>query len=186
MTPPPQGRGHRIPEPQLLCAAAHAIGDGVTVADGEGRIIYADPTVDRILGVGASSGPPEEWAEHFGVILPDKETPFPQEEYPLMRAVRGQSSDNAEMFVRNEAISHGAVISATGRLVRNSQGEIIGSVVAYGDVTRPRRVDEQKRELTGFLIHDMKSPLTSILSGAALALHSDGLAEEDRDVLKAS
>lgn len=184
MTPSPEGKGPHIPDPQLFRAAVHAIGDGVTLADGDGRIIYSNPAADRILGVGASSGPPEEWADYYGVFLPDKETPFPEDEYPLVRAVRGQSSDNVEMFVRNEAIPHGAMISATGRPVRDSHGEIIGAVVVFRDITRLRRIEEQKRELTGFLIHDMKSPLSSILGGADLALHSDGVAEEDREVLE--
>jgi hypothetical protein len=37
---------------------------------------------------------------HYGLYLEDMVTPFPADQLPLARAIRGESS-SAEMFVRN-------------------------------------------------------------------------------------
>jgi len=155
----------------------------VSIAGTDGRIIYSNPAADRILGVSATNAPAEEWADYYGVFRPDRETPFPADEYPLVLATRGQSTDDVEMFVRNEAIPDGALISVTGRPLRDSHGDIIGAVVVFRDITRLRKIEQQKRELTGFLVHDMKSPLTSILANCDLVLGSDSLDDLDRGAL---
>lgn len=182
---PSDAGGRRLPAPDLhfFRAAVHAIGDGVSLADRDGRIIYSNPAADRILGVSATDASPDEWAEYYGVFLPDRQTPFPADRYPLVLAVKGQSTDDVEMYVRNPAIPHGAVISVTGRPVRDSHGEIIGATVVFRDITRLRTMEAQKRELTGFLVHDMKSPLTSIKGNAELVLLSDALEATDREAL---
>ncbi|MFW6206942.1 MAG: PAS domain-containing protein, partial [Gemmatimonadota bacterium] len=73
---PPEGKGPKIPDLQLLRAAFHALGEGVSLAGADGRIIYSNPAADRILGVSATDAPAERWADHYGVFLPDRETPF--------------------------------------------------------------------------------------------------------------
>ena len=39
----------------------------------------------------------------------DKETEFPTDELPLVRAIRGESTDNVEMFVRNPSYTGGRI-----------------------------------------------------------------------------
>ena len=73
-----------------LYAVLNSLGEGVTLADSDGRIFFSNAEADWILGVAATDAPPEEWAGYYGVFLPDGETPFPTEQYPLVRALKGR------------------------------------------------------------------------------------------------
>jgi two-component system, sensor histidine kinase and response regulator len=170
------------------------MGEGITLADATGRIVYSNPAADRILGVAATDAPPEVWSEHFGVFLPGTDRPFPTEAYPLVRALQGEETDGVEMFIRNPAVPQGAQISVTGRPIRDREGKIVGAAVVFRDVTELRRTEDElrralsalhdselrKSELMNFLVHDMKSPLTVVMAGADLLLMEEGWSEEDR------
>lgn len=186
-----------IPQSPLVRAALDALAEGLMLADPSGRIIYSNPAADRILGVRPADDTSEGWAEHYGIVDPETQEPFPADQFTLVRALRGEGTDDVEMLVRNDAHGEDIYIFASGRPVRNANGEIIGAATIVRDITEIRRVEAglrkalesleeaqaQKRELTGFLIHDMKNPLSTILANSELALLSGGLDDEDEDSL---
>lgn len=158
-----------------------SLGEGVTLADAEGQIVFSNEAADRILGVAATNAPPEEWADYYGVFLPDaRETPFPTDRYPLVRALSGEETSGVEMWIRNPNRPQGALITVTGRPLRDPDGEIVGAAVVFKDITDLRKalrdlegtnaelqeVQRQKDDLTAFVVHDLKSPLTTILLNA--------------------
>jgi signal transduction histidine kinase len=184
--------GSRRPDySDLPRALLDSLGEGVTIANAEGRIVFSNTTADRILGVGATDRPPEEWAAHYGVFLPDGTTPFPVEAYPLVRALRGEATDDVEMFVRNTSVPDGVTIAVTGRPRRDERGTISGATVVFRDVTALRRAQAQllasneelrrahelKDELMAFVIHDLNGPLTGILALTELLLLDDSVGE---------
>jgi len=199
--PPPP---HTLPDPHLLAAALEGLGEGITLADASGRIIYSNPVADRILGVPSTNVLPEKWASHFGVFVPGTNEPFPTDAYPLVRALRGEEADGVEMFIRNPAVPEGVLISATGRPVRGTGETIVGAAVVFRDVTWIRKTEDElrqtvtglremeavKSELLGFLVHDMKGPLSAILIRTELLLTREPLGPGDRsglrDVLEAA
>jgi len=185
--------GSRPPEySDLPRALLDSLGEGVTVANAEGRIIFSNATADRILGMGATDRPPEEWAAHYGVFLPDGTTPFPVDAYPLVRALRGEATDDVEMFVRNVSVPDGVRITATGRPLRDEHGTISGATVVFRDVTalrhaqaqllesneELRRAHQLKDELMAFVIHDLNGPLTGVLALTELLLLDDSVSDE--------
>lgn len=193
----PEGTIALIPQSPLVRAALDALAEGLMLANPGGRIIYSNPAADRILGVRPADDTSEGWAEHYGIVDPETQEPFPADQFTLVRALRGEETDDVEMLVRNDAHGEDIYIFASGRPVRNAEGEIIGVVTIIRDITEIRSVEaghrkaleslekaqHQKRELTGFLIHDMKSPLSTILANSDLVLLSDGLDDEDQDSL---
>jgi signal transduction histidine kinase len=167
----------------LVWAALHAMGEGITLTAKSGRIVYSNPAADRILGRAASSGDPDGWAEHYGVFVPDSFEPFPTGRYPLVRALAGEETDGVEMFIRNPARPEGALISVTGRPVRDADGTIVGAAVVFRDITALRTAERARRELMGFLVHDMKGPLTTILGNVDL-LRLDEASEQGFEMLE--
>jgi PAS domain-containing protein len=139
-----EGRDAPLPE-ALVRSALESLGEGVTLCDQDGRIVYSNPAADRILGMEATEAPADSWAEHYGVYLPDGSAPFPTERYPLLRALAGEETSDVEMLIRNAAIPEGAIIAATGRPVRDEEGEIIGASVVFRDVTRLRSIEDELR-----------------------------------------
>ncbi|HEX9448112.1 MAG TPA: LytS/YhcK type 5TM receptor domain-containing protein, partial [Dongiaceae bacterium] len=81
----------------LFEAIFNSMSDGVTVADAAGRIILTNAMAEKLAGVRPNDAPPETWAETSGVFLSDGATRFPTEHLPLVRAVRGEATDDIEM-----------------------------------------------------------------------------------------
>lgn len=176
----------------------HSLADGVTLANAEGRIVFSNEAADRILGVGAATeATPEEWGGHYGVFLPDRVTPFPTDRYPLVRALSGELAQNVEMFIRNPVVD-GAVISVSGRPLRDAEGQLVGAAVVFRDVTELREAQDElqatverlaatqrvKDELATFIVHDLKSPLTAILASCDLLAMGE-LEDESREDVNA-
>jgi signal transduction histidine kinase len=187
----------RIPDPTRVRAALSALAEGVTLADTTGRITYSNPAADQILGIGPSSAPPEEWAQHYGVFVPGTDRPFPTDRYPLVRALARERTDNVEMWIRNQGNPEGVLISVSGRPVLSENGELLGAAVVFRNVTALRTAQNgleramsalrdaqaQKNELIAFLVHDMKGPLTAILASAQLMTTDPGRSPEDLESL---
>lgn len=81
---------------------------------------------------------------HLGIFLPDQVTAFPLAELsPLLCALRGESSNNVEAFIRNEGRPDGAFIVATGRPILAGDGSINGAVAVFRDVTDQKRAQAE-------------------------------------------
>jgi PAS domain S-box-containing protein len=126
----------------MLQSVLDSISEGLVAADGTGKFILWNPAATRIVGLGADNVPPEQWSDHYGTFLPDTITPFPSEQNPLLRAVRGEAS-TAEMYIRNAELETGVWIEASGNPLRGKDGVARGGVVAFRDVTQ-RRADERE------------------------------------------
>lgn len=179
-----------------LYTALHSIPDGVTLANAEGRIVFSNHAADQILGMtAATEASPDEWAEHYGVFLPDGETPFPTDRYPLVRALKGEIAKDVEMLIRNAQNPDGVLISASGRRLFDGDGTAVGAVVVFRDITELRRVQKElettnarltvtqelKDELVSYVVHDLKGPLTTILTLADLILSGEDTRDQMED-----
>ena len=176
----------------------HALGEGVTLADRNGRIWFSNRAADRILGIGATHEDPERWADHYGVFLPDRVTPFPTADYPLVRALAGEETRDVEMWIRNAGVPHGVLIAATGRPMLDREGALQGAAVVFRDITALRAAEDELRrsnrelaetqrrkdELAGFLVHDLKSPLTGILGLTDILMTEGRFQGDDLDALR--
>jgi signal transduction histidine kinase len=79
-------------------------------------------------------------------------TPFPSDQNPLTRAIRGETSA-AEMFVHNPARGEGVWIEASASPLKNKNGVARGGVVAFRDITHSRADEREIRKLNEELEH---------------------------------
>ncbi len=128
---------------EILQSVLDCMGDGVVVADVSGRFIVFNPAAGRILGQDRIELPPGEWSPRYQVFHPDRITPYPSMELPLMRAIRGESVDQAELFIARPSREDGTWILVTGRPLRDEQGTIKGGVVVFHDITRRKRAERR-------------------------------------------
>ena len=98
----------------LMETILSSISDGVLVANAEGKLTFFNPSAEQITGgmLDLKSG---MWTGNYGIFHPDKKTRMSTSELPLVRAVRGEATDDFEMFVRNEQKPNGFHVSVSGR-----------------------------------------------------------------------
>ena len=120
---------------EILHSILSDMGDAVIVADKDEYFLVFNPAAERMFGAGATKTNASEWSHRYGLYLPDKVTPFPHEQLPLIRSIHGEEVNNVEVFVRHEKAPHGIWTRITGRPLRDSNGELLGGVIVCRDIT---------------------------------------------------
>jgi PAS domain S-box-containing protein len=121
---------------EILRSILSDMGDAVIVADKDENFLLFNPAAERMFGAGAIKTNASEWSQRYGLYLPDKVTPFPHEQLPLIRSIHGEEVNNVEMFVRHEKAPHGIWTRTNGRPLRDPNGELVGGVIVCRDITQ--------------------------------------------------
>src|SRR3981081_2248267 len=136
----------------MLRSVLDSMAEGLAAADEQGKFVLWNPAAEKILGLGATELPPPEWAEHYGLFMIDTVTPFPNEQLPLVRALRGEVS-TAEMYVRNGELAEGAWLQVSGAPRHDHDGVVCGAVALFHDITQQRRDEQEIQKLNDELEH---------------------------------
>ena len=149
-------------ERELLSAIIDQVSEGITMADERGVLRIVNRAA-RELGVRAGT-PMERWA-----------TPSPPEEFPLTRALRGETARSIVQRKGPDGLQR--ALSVVAVPLRRSDGSLRGAVATFRDETdrvRHEREAEQsahfRERFIGILGHDLRTPLTAILASAKLVL----------------
>ena len=158
---------------QVLDAIIRSMGDGVAVVDAEARFTLFNPSAERIIGIGMTDRPPEEWTDLYGVFYADGTTPVPAAELPLVRAVRGESVEDMELFIRNPNVPDGVYISVNASPVRAESRKVVGGVAVFRDVSERRMQEEAltqafahgRLEVIDTVMHNIGNAINSVATG---------------------
>jgi PAS domain S-box-containing protein len=173
-------RKHAVEELSRINEILHSIlsdmGDAVIVADKDENFLVFNPAAERMFGAGAIKTNASEWSQRYGLYLPDKITPFPHEQLPLIRSIHGEEVNNVEMFVRHEKAPHGIWTRITGRPIRDSNGELLGGVIVCRDITEVKEEEFFRAGQSRVLeMIAADAPLADVLT--SLVLLMEGQAE---------
>ena len=158
---------------ELLQAVFNSMSDGVIVGDENGGQILFNPSAQRIVGLGTSHSDVHQWPEEYGIFFADKVTPIPADELGIARAIRGESTDQLEQFVRNPSRPEGVHVSVSGRPLRDEAGTSRGGVIVLHDITERVRADEAlsrafaqgRTEIIETVLHNIGNAITSAAIG---------------------
>jgi len=111
------------------------MGDAVIVTDKEGKFLVFNRAAQRMFGADTAQLTLTEWSDRQSLYLPDKVTPFSLDELPLAGALRGEKTNNAEIFVRGGDISTGLWIRVNARPLSNADGKLLGGMMVCRDIS---------------------------------------------------
>jgi PAS domain S-box-containing protein len=132
-----------VEQTEMLQSILANLGDGVIVADKDGKLLVFNPAAERMLGNAAAGTTAAAWPQLYGLYLPDMTTPFPPEQLPLSRSVRGEDVNDIDVFVRNPQSPAGRWTRVNGRPLRDASGAVSGGVVVSRDITALKRAEEE-------------------------------------------
>ncbi|MDE0685941.1 MAG: PAS domain S-box protein [Candidatus Poribacteria bacterium] len=162
---------------QLMQSIFNSISDGVVVSDRAGHIVMFNPSAKRIVGLPAKSSTNiirrEEWMRAYSFFYPDGETPWPTDNLPLTRALRGESTDNIEIFIKNDKMSDGIYLNSSSRPLQDSDGNKIGGVLVFHDITDRLKSQEAvaqafvqgRLEIVDTILHNIGNAINSVTVG---------------------
>jgi signal transduction histidine kinase/CheY-like chemotaxis protein/Skp family chaperone for outer membrane proteins len=162
---------------RILQSILNSMSDGVIVADDEGRFILFNPAAENILHRRLTEGPTETWSERFGFHLADAVTPYPPEEFPLVKAIRGHAVDVADVFIRHSGIPEGLWVSVNATPLRDEEGVLHNGVAVLHNITTHKRAEEAllkakdaaeaanraKSQFLANMSHELRTPLNAII-----------------------
>ncbi|MCI0343590.1 MAG: response regulator [Planctomycetales bacterium] len=162
---------------QFLENMPHA---GVFVLDSEGRPAYANTRAVELLGLGADpSSTPDRLAATYHATVAGSDEPYPVEQMPVVRALRGETSRVDDMEILREG--RRMLLEVWGTPIRDSTGRVNFALAVFQDITERRGLESQLRQaqkmeavgrLAGGVAHDFNNVLTGILGYADLTLRA--------------
>lgn len=160
---------------RLLTTVLDNVAGGVVAADDKGDYVFTNASVRKILGIDLPQVEMERRVTELGFYRPDQETPMPIEEMPLPRALRGEESDDVQVFVRNAHWPDGRYVSICGRPAEYADGSR-GAVLIFRDVTRSRQAINRATAQTRNLMEQTKLLNTVLhsMSEGVLVAGSEG------------
>ena len=130
------------------------IADGVTAQDPTGRVVYANEAAARMLGYASAreflETPLQKVMQRFEV-LDESGKPFPLEELPGRRALRGEGSIEHVLCFRVVATGEERWSAVRAMPVFDENGSVLMAVNIFHDVTERNRAEMMRAQLAAIV-----------------------------------
>ena len=160
----------------ILKSLFDSMSDAVIATDLQGNYLAVNPATGRLYPTSDGSSDPRSWAERYEVLEADGRTPFRWQDLPLMRAQRGEETDDVVLLLRSRRPrpdDSGIWLSASGRPVLDEANRRTGAVVVMRNVTAERERAAVAKQLQAEL-HERMQVLDAIIHSM-----SDGVVVAD-------
>ncbi len=153
-----------------LQAILNSTREGLIMLDNEGRIVMANKAVESFLGLRRE----DMVGQVFGQMV--------KAQHEKLSMVLGLRGDELDEWVRSlqtqpalemvrEFRSRGPqrrFSQVSSPVVVDQANTIIGRLLVFQDVSEEKELEEMRESLSSMIVHDLRSPLTSVLGGLKL------------------
>ncbi len=147
---------------ERLTLILETMAEGVGIIDVGGKLIYANPMAQKILGLQKSEILARTYDDPKWVNLRIDGTPLPENEHPMSIMMEtGMPVYDHEIGVQPPDRER-FYISINAAPIRDGNGKLIGGVGTFMDVTNRRKSIQQKDEFISVASHELKTPMTSL------------------------
>ena len=110
--------------------------------DWNGQIQYMNQAAKSLLGEPDRHLKLEEWPQKFGLYLDDGMVPFPEQQLPLLRALRGETvQEPEEIILRGPGTEKGIWIAMSAELLRDENGNVDGAIAIIRDIHYRKQIE---------------------------------------------
>ena len=136
------------------------IGDGVFVVDKDFNIIVFNEMAEKISGFSAKEAIGKKYYKILKFVYEDNLKEIDDFVKETIKTGKPKQMANHTAIVRKDKKILPVADSASP--LKGLNGEVIGCVVVFRDVTREREVDKAKTEFVSLASHQLRTPLSSI------------------------
>lgn len=138
--------GHKIEKLDVLLKEKERIfrlvldcmSEGVIVADDSGELIVFNPAAKSILDLKHPPEHFEDWANSYSFFHLNKKEKYKISDLPLTKALKSETTDNIEQFIKIEGELEGRFIRIGGRPLKNPKGFVVGGICVFSDITEDK------------------------------------------------
>lgn len=131
---------------ERLGSILEALPFGLFILDASGSPVYANEHSTRLLGLGPVMGlKPEELAKAYSAYVAGTNEPYPAEEMPIVRALRGERGCNNDLEVRR--VDGSVFLEVEAAPVFDREGKVVYAVAIFRDITATRVMESELRTL---------------------------------------
>ncbi|MDI1475162.1 PAS domain-containing protein [Polyangium sp. y55x31] len=161
-----------------LRALLRSMAESVLVIDGDGNVILQNQASRGISGHIRTHV--REVLRHMR-LLSLGGAPLRWEEYPSQRLLRGEVITDIEYLVEcHDGSRHHFLVSTSA--VQDGEGTIALGVVVGRDITELRRLEKAKEDVLHAISHDLRQPITVMMSAAQMLRRTLSRAKMDHEV----
>ncbi|MHB9106045.1 MAG: sensor histidine kinase [Armatimonadota bacterium] len=162
----------------VLDAILDSMANGLSISDADGRVVRLNRAAERMLGyrVDEMDASIEARLRALQITSADGR-PFPTDESPTYQALHGQLVQAVTQVIHRP--EHTLWLSVSAAPIRTPDGEQLGAVTTFMDVTRLHEMQEQMQTFVHMVSHDLRTPL-SVINGHANLLAETMQASEDQ------
>ena len=134
-----------VEQGQLLETVLRQAADAIVVCDAHGKLTFVNAAARRLARIDTDATALEIARSAWGKAYRPDGQPLSEQEWLLQKALRGDPTPSRELrMVRDDGSSYDILISAAP--LRTSEGEIIGAVATFADITERKRAKAALQE----------------------------------------
>lgn len=159
-----------------------SLAEGVIVTDTEGRVQFMNPEAENLLGWNQQDLAGHNLHDTVHVHGGDGDA-IPFTDCPQHHAIAAGKvyQSDGETFRRRDGVRFPAALVAAPL---KADGHVVGTVVAFQDISLRKEVERMKDDLISTVSHELRTPLTSLRGFVELMLLREYPKERQREFLE--